>query len=344
MNIIVFAVTFTGTVFYLASRTFLSGWSLYYRTWIVVIGDILSFFITPVSFLALFLTGNLKELSKENGIAGKITYVLITLSVVIVLFLYLFIGKLFFWGRSNWEREVRLSADIIEGIKTEDLSENTVSDYYVCRSFFLKKKIPYSEEIARLKAEIVFEKTGKWPEAESLAETAAESLAEQTAKNAEETVEESVHQTEESAAEPTVEILTGDEPTETDNARAETVENAYLCLYEQVFEPGGEPYDCFYNAKGNFYAVLSKGRGKPNDEAPEMDTERTVVYDRISKNDKCHIFVYYETYYDQEGLEYTTAIRNTYAVDRKTGKVTESGKHAWEDTGNKAYREAAGEP
>lgn len=70
----------------------------------------------------------------------------------------------------------------------------------------------------------------------------------------------------------------------------------------------------------------------------------TVVKYNPWKNDKCHIFVYYETYYDQEGLEYTTAIRNTYAVDRKTGKVTESGKHAWEDTGNKAYREAAGEP
>ncbi len=48
----------------------------------------------------------------------------------------------------------------------------------------------------------------------------------------------------------------------------------------------------------------------------------TVVKYNPWKNSKCHIFVYYETYYDQ-GM---------------------SGRHAWEDTGNKAYREAAGEP
>ena len=122
-----------------------------------------------------------------------------------------------------------------------------------------------------------------------------------------------------------------------------SVEEAYECLYHEVFEPLGDAYDCRYNAKGNFYGLLSEGKGKLNDETPEMDTVRTVVYDRISKNNKCHIFVYYETYNNQDGSEYTTAIRNTYAVDMTTGEVTESGKHAWADTGSAAYQEAAGE-
>ena len=134
------------------------------------------------------------------------------------------------------------------------------------------------------------------------------------------------------------------ELSEPDVSTPETVEGAYLRLYEEVFEPLGDGYDTGYNAKGNFYATLSEGRGRVNEEAPEMDTVRTVVYDRISKNGKCHIFVYYETYYKEEGSEYTTAIRNTYAVDKITGAVTESGKHAWADTGSTAYREAAGEP
>ena len=122
-----------------------------------------------------------------------------------------------------------------------------------------------------------------------------------------------------------------------------SVEEAYDLLYHKVFEPLGDVYDCRYNAKGNFYGFLSEGKGKLNDETPEMDTVRTVVYDRISKNNKCHIFVYYETYLNQDGSEYTTAIRNTYAVDMTTGTVTESGKHAWADTGSAAYQEAAGE-
>lgn len=124
----------------------------------------------------------------------------------------------------------------------------------------------------------------------------------------------------------------------------ETVEGAYRCLYEEVFEPLGDDYDCRYNAKGNFYAVLSHGRGIPAEGLPEMDTERTVVYDRISKNGECHLFVCYETWYDESGSEYTTAIRNSYAVNRTTGEVTASGKHSWEQAGSEEYQEAAGEP
>ena len=127
------------------------------------------------------------------------------------------------------------------------------------------------------------------------------------------------------------------------NAGPDTVEGAYLSLYREVFEPEGARYECSYNAKGNFYAVLSEGRGRPAADQPEMDTKTTIVYDRESKNGECHLFVCYETYYDEYGSEYTTAIRNTYAVNRSTGEVTASGKRAWEDVGSQEYQEAAGE-
>lgn len=328
VNQVIFLLVLAGVAFYLASTRILAGWELYYRTWIMVIGDIMAFFILPVSFLALFLTGNLKELSKENGIGGKITYVFIVLLVSAALFLYLMIGGLFLWGRHSWEKESRLSADMLEGIRTADIADHTVSNYYVCNSFFLKKKIPYTEEIEQLKAEKIFEETGRWPETELPSE-------EKTGDSFVQMLQDEKKQQEDTD---TVQSIQKDE------ASGLAVEEAYDCLYREVFASLGDAYDCRYNAKGNFYAQLSEEKGRLNEETPEMDIVRTVVYDRISKNGKCHLFVYYETYYDQDGLEYTTAIRNTYAVDMTTGKVTESGKHAWEDTGCEAYQEAAGEP
>lgn len=130
---------------------------------------------------------------------------------------------------------------------------------------------------------------------------------------------------------------------ESGNLTPETVEGAYLCLYEQIFKEQGAAYDCRYNAKGNFYAFLSEGRDVPGSGAEELRAEYTVVYDRESENGECHLFVYYETFYNEDGTEYGTTILDTYAVNKETGEVTASGKHAWEDVGSVEYQEAAGE-
>lgn len=130
---------------------------------------------------------------------------------------------------------------------------------------------------------------------------------------------------------------------ELDTGTPQTIEGAYLCLYEAVFETQGEPYEYGYNAKGNFYASLADGSGLPQGGEQELRTERTVVYDRVSENGKCHLFVYYETYYNEDGTEYATAIRNTYAVDMDTGAVIPSQKQAWEDVGTEEYQAATGE-
>ena len=121
------------------------------------------------------------------------------------------------------------------------------------------------------------------------------------------------------------------------------VEGAYKALYGQLFAKDGYPYDCRYNAKGNFYAWLCEGEGELESAEGTFDYTETVVYDRESKNGKCHLFVHYRTYY-QDGAEYTTAILDMYAVDMETGRVYVSGRHAWEDVGNEEYCEATGEP
>lgn len=120
-------------------------------------------------------------------------------------------------------------------------------------------------------------------------------------------------------------------------------EGAYRKLYEAIYEKQGYPYEYGYNAKGNFYAFLCEGTEVPETAEEEMSYRETVVYDRISQNGRCHLFVHYKIYF-QEGTEYLTQIIDMYAVDMESGAVYASGRHAWEDVGNEAYREATGEP
>ena len=120
-----------------------------------------------------------------------------------------------------------------------------------------------------------------------------------------------------------------------------TPEGAYEKLYQEVFEPEGDSYECTYNAKGNFYGIL--GEGKEIKEGEELSIRRTVVYDRISKNGKCQLFVAYKEYRDGEGNDRGTVIMDFYAVDRESGKVTAGNKTAWAETASKEYQEATGD-
>lgn len=171
------------------------------------------------------------------------------------------------------------------------------------------------------------------------AEAADGQSAEQTdGQSTEQTDGQSTEQTEGQSAE-----QTDVQPQEEAAVTPQTVEGAYLCLYEQIFKEQGAVYDCNYNAKGNFYAFLSEGRDVPDGGTEELRAEYTVVYDRESKNGKCHLFAYYETFYNEDGTEYGTAILDLYAVNKETGEVTASGKHAWAGVGTAEYQEATGE-
>ena len=64
-------------------------------------------------------------------------------------------------------------------------------------------------------------------------------------------------------------------------------------------------------------------------------SEKTAVYDRISTNGKCQLFVCYNEYTTLDGGEWNTEIDNFYAVDRKTGKVTAGNKTSWSQPASK---------
>ena len=120
-----------------------------------------------------------------------------------------------------------------------------------------------------------------------------------------------------------------------------TPEGAFDKLYAAVFAPEGYAYECTYNAKGNFYAILSEWETENGEQ--KLHVRKTAVYDRISTNGKCQLFVCYNEYTTLDGGEWNTEIDNFYAVDRKTGKVTAGNKTSWSQPASKAYQEATGD-
>ena len=120
-----------------------------------------------------------------------------------------------------------------------------------------------------------------------------------------------------------------------------TPEGAFDKLFAAVFAPGGYAYECTYNAKGNFYAILSEWETENGEQ--KLHVRKTAVYDRISTNGKCQLFVCYNEYTTLDGGEWNTEIDNFYAVDRKTGKVTAGNKTSWSQPASKAYQEATGD-
>ena len=92
------------------------------------------------------------------------------------------------------------------------------------------------------------------------------------------------------------------------------VEGAFGAVFREIFEPIGDTCESYFDAKGNPYLVLSPGSVVLDGETEPRNTIRTLVYDRVSKNGECHLIVFYEEILNEDGTEYTTAIRNTYAV------------------------------
>ena len=72
---------------------------------------------------------------------------------------------------------------------------------------------------------------------------------------------------------------------------------------------------------------------------------RFLRYDRVSKNQLCYLYVYYESAKNADGSYSPTEARilDMYAYVVDTGHVVSSGKKAWADLGNTEYREVTGE-
>ena len=107
------------------------------------------------------------------------------------------------------------------------------------------------------------------------------------------------------------------------------VEDAAEVLYAAVFAEEGYSYKLCFNAKGNLYIDLGT----------KEEYQYLLVYDRISKNGSCKLFVLYRSSEDSSN----DAIVDMYAVEEETKKVIASGKKRWSDVGTKEYRELTGE-
>ncbi len=103
--------------------------------------------------------------------------------------------------------------------------------------------------------------------------------------------------------------------------------SAAKCLYEEL-KGSMDGFEETYNAKGNLCINIEMS-------GTDHDTvQRSIVFDRMSKNERCYLFALYE---GEQMVDF-------YAVNITTKEVTASGKHSYADTGSKAYQEAAGEP
>ncbi len=93
------------------------------------------------------------------------------------------------------------------------------------------------------------------------------------------------------------------------------------------------PY-CTYNAKGNFYAeVVDKSHSCV-----------VLVYDGISENGECYLFVAQEEHYDVDGTKLdNTSLLEFYAVNVEKRKVYEAHKDTWGGAESEEYREATKE-
>ncbi len=125
-------------------------------------------------------------------------------------------------------------------------------------------------------------------------------------------------------------------------------ERAAKQIFSAALAEEGYSYEVCYNAKGNLYINLGSCSAGEKGDTHQTGTYRfTLVYDRISKNDACELFVLYKEHYveDESGINLndTTEIVDMYAVETATGKVIVADKQAWSDLGTEEYRELTGE-
>lgn len=124
-------------------------------------------------------------------------------------------------------------------------------------------------------------------------------------------------------------------------------EEAAQRIYEDVLKGQGYSYEVCYNAKGNLYIDLGqRPAGQEGDSETDGFYRMTLVYDRLSRNGACELFVLYKEYQRESetgSVQGDPAIVNFYAVETETGRVIAADKTGWAEVGCEEYREATGE-
>ena len=112
------------------------------------------------------------------------------------------------------------------------------------------------------------------------------------------------------------------------------IDKGYQAIHDKYFQ--SDNFEKDYNAKGNSYVILKE----------ESASLTYLIYDRDSENNKCGLYVLFETPVADDG-SYSLSdatMQNTYAYDYSTGTIAASGKKDWSDTGSEEFQELAGEP
>ena len=116
---------------------------------------------------------------------------------------------------------------------------------------------------------------------------------------------------------------------------AQQIETGYRMIYNAYFATQGDSFEKEYDAKANSYVVLSE----------DSSSIRYLMYDRVSKNGRCGLYVCYETDKGSDGSwsPSDAAILDMYAYEYSTGIIADSGKTAWADAGSEEYQALTGE-
>ncbi len=111
--------------------------------------------------------------------------------------------------------------------------------------------------------------------------------------------------------------------------------DGYRTIYQQCFLDEGYDFMVSYNANGNSRVIL-----KENEEIIDF-----LVYDRLSENEKCELYVLYRSKKNADGSWYISEaeILDIFAYKMSTKDVVSSGKTSWSAIGNEKYYEVTGE-
>lgn len=117
--------------------------------------------------------------------------------------------------------------------------------------------------------------------------------------------------------------------------QTEEIYDGYRTIYQQYFAEEEYDFKLSYNANGNSKVIL-----KDNEEMIEF-----LVFDRLSENEKCELYVLYRSKKNTDGSWYISEaeILDIFAYSMSTKDVVSSGKTSWSATGSDKYYEVTGE-
>lgn len=121
-------------------------------------------------------------------------------------------------------------------------------------------------------------------------------------------------------------------------------EEAARRVYDEYMEAEGYAFEVKYNAKGNLYIDLEyRPAGEMGDKSVTGYYGHELIYNGMSKNGKCELFVLQRSHYTEDHMEESTVIVDMYAVETTTGQVVVADKQSWGAPGTEEYRAITGE-